>query len=204
MRKIIAFMLLIAALGTACNAPPVTVESSGGAGEVTAITLVTPEGNPYPNPAHDGGYPVNPVEAILPTGYPELTVVMPSGEVDLGQLTPVAPPPGPKVMPSPGRPSVPSSPQLIRLIEAITADLSAETGMEAGSIEYVSATPVVWSSGGLGCPAAGTAYIEVQVEGLLVTLTAGGDMYTYHTDGMDRFVHCRDGQPISSGTVLEQ
>jgi hypothetical protein len=68
-------------------------------------------------------------------------------------------------------------------------------------IRLVSTEPMVWPDGGLGCPAEGMSYIQVQVEGMLITLEAEGQTYTYHTDGTSNFVLCEDGVPVSGGTI---
>jgi hypothetical protein len=45
------------------------------------------------------------------------------------------------------------------------------------------------------------AYAEVQVEGLLITLEAAGQAYTYHTGGMKSYVLCDGDQPLSTGEI---
>lgn len=154
-----------------------------------------------PNQADESGYPSAPQLAAQPTGYPELTIVIPSGEVDLNDLTPVTPETtDPQVMPSPGRPGAPS-PQLGVMLEAIARDLSAQTDIPADEITFISVEPMTWPNAGLGCPAEGTAYIEVQIDGMRITLQAGDEMYTYHTDGGRTFALCVDGERVSSGVV---
>lgn len=187
--------------------PGVTEEShmtgeSSEHGEVAAIMLVTPSADAaYPSGGNT--YPVSPVEALLPTGYPEITVVAPSGEVNPGELSPVAPNLTPQVMPSPGRPGSPIA-GLARFTEAIAVELSRQLGVLPADIRVVSAEPVMWPNSGLGCPAEGVNYAEVVVEGALITLEANGDIYTYHTNGANTFVLCRDGVPVSTGIVPPQ
>lgn len=196
-------VILLAGCATADMAGPESGSESVEHGEVTAITLVTPEaagGYPYPG---SNIWPVSPVEALLPTGYPEITVVAPSGEVNPSDLTPVAPDLTPRVMPSPGRPGAPM-PQLSRFTEAIARDLGEQIDVAPGEISLVSAEPVVWPNGALGCPVEGTAYIEMQIEGMRLTFEADGNLYTYHTDGENNFVFCRDGEPVSTGVVLQR
>lgn len=207
MRLILATLALSVILLAGCTTGELGGPGSGNGsvehGEVTAITLVTPEGaGGYPYPG-SSTWPISPVEALLPTGYPEITVVAPSGEVNPGELTPVAPNLTPQVMPSPGRPGG-STPQLSRFTEAIVRDLGRQIGVAAEDIRLVSAEAVVWPDGALGCPAEGTDYIEMQIEGLRLTFEADGNLYTYHTDGNNNYVFCRDGEPVSTGVVLQR
>ena len=209
MRSVIMLMAL-AALLAACAAGGEPDAGEGADAEGLTIELVTPAtgdgstGDGYPpslapTPATGSGYPAAPESAGQPTGYPELTVVAPSGEVDLGNLTPVTPDTTtPQVMPSPGRPGVtpPST-----MLEAIVRDLGAQSDVPVDEITFVSAMPMTWPNGGLGCPAEGMAYIEVPVEGTLITMQAGGRDYTYHTDGDRNFALCVNGERVSSGVV---
>lgn len=206
MHKLLLIATLMLGLLAGCTAGGQTVEpdlESGPAGDDDGPTLelVTPSGAEYPAPETGVAYPAAPDEAAMPTGYPELTVVAPSGEVDLADLTPVAPSDTtPQVMPSPGRPGA-APPQLAVMVETILIHLGQQTGRAADEIRFVSAEPVTWPNGGLGCPAEGLNYIDVQVEGSLITLEVDGQPYTYHTDGGRNFVLCQDGRPVSSGVV---
>jgi hypothetical protein len=50
-------------------------------------------------------------------------------------------------------------------------------------IEVVSSEAVTWNDGSLGCPQPGMAYVQVQVDGSLIRLRAGGRDYEYHSGG---------------------
>lgn len=208
MRKIVILLVLVSAMLTACTATGQTgaepaVESGSEEVDVPALTLITPNsGEEYP--AAETGYPAMPDAAAMPTGYPELAVVAPSGEVDLDDLTPVTPGTGPQVMPAPGRPNRTPTPQLSLMIEAVARDLNAVADVPVDEIKLISADPVVWPNSALGCPADGMAYAEVQVDGMLITLEADGQTYTYHTDGGRNFVLCLDAKPVSTGTVPQR
>lgn len=205
MRKIVILLLLFSTILAACTAGGQTgaepaVESGSEEVDVPALTLITPDsGEEYP--AAESGYPAAPDTTAMPTGYPELAVVAPSGEVDLSDLTPVTPNSGLQVMPAPGRPNRTPTPQLSLVIEAVARDLNAVADVPIDEIKFISAEPVVWPNGALGCPADGMAYVEVQVDGMLITLEAAGQAYTYHTDGGQNFVLCQDGKPVSSGVL---
>lgn len=210
MRIVLAMTLLAVVALSGCAAggmaeAPVE-EGREAANNEAVLILVTPEGgNGYPVPDTAGeSYPAAPVEAQMPTGYPEDTVSIPADEVDLSDVpTATTPDHEPQVLPAPGRPGSNAnlSPGMMGLLAAITADLSAQTGVPAGDIHLVSAEPMVWANGALGCPAEGMAYIEVIIEGMVFTLEAEGDLYTYHTDSGQNYVLCVDGGPVSSGSA---
>ncbi len=204
-RKIVV-VCLIGLLGlVGCNTlEPALTEPTAEENDVTAITLITPESSAaYPGAGSQNPYPVSPVEALLPTGYPELTVVAPSGEVNPSELTPVPSDGTLQVMPSPGRPGPASTPfpVPVAVMTALTRHLAALADVPADEIQVIDAEPMVWPNGGLGCPAEGVAYVEVQIEGQLITLEAGGETFTYHTDGGQNFALCRDGERVSEGLI---
>lgn len=202
-RKIVVVWLIGLLLLAGCNTlEPEMTEPTAEENDVTAITLITPQsGAAYPEAGSQNPYPVSPVEALLPTGYPELTVVAPSGEVNPSELTPVPSDGTLQVMPSPGRPGPTPFPVPAAVITALTRHLATLADVPSDEIQVIDAEPMVWPNGGLGCPAEGVAYIEVPVEGQLITLEAGGDTFTYHTDGGQNFVLCRDGERVSAGLI---
>lgn len=205
MRKMIMLvMLVLAALLAACTA-------SGTQGEATLGSDGSADESPALNPVGDGAYPVpdsypEPVaESDLPTGYPESGLVPPSGEVDLGSLTPeVNENSTPHAAPAPGRPGLTGSPQLGRLMEAVRLNLSTEMGLSLDEIAILSTESMTWPNAALGCPQEGMAYAEVLVEGAIITLEAAGQQYTYHTGGTGSFVLCQDGQPVATGVVPQR
>ncbi|MEZ4541260.1 MAG: hypothetical protein R3C43_14905 [Chloroflexota bacterium] len=205
MRKIVAVWLIGLLLLAGCNTlEPEMTEPTAEENDVTAITLITPEsGAAYPGAGSQNPYPVSPVQALLPTGYPELTIVAPSGEVNPNELTPVPSDGTLQVMPSPGRPGPGSTPfpVSVAVMTTLSRHLATLAGVPPDGIQFIDAEPVVWPNGGLGCPAEGVAYVEVQIEGMLITLEAGGRTYTYHTDGGQNFALCRDGERVSEGLI---
>jgi len=210
MRKMIMLiMLALAALLAACAAGGAqgepTLESDGSAEDSPALNPVGEEPSrdeEYPAP---DSYPEPAAESELPTGYPESGVVSPSGEVDLGRLTPDVNENGtPQVAPAPGRPGLTGSPQLGVLMEAVRLNLSTEIDVPLGEITIVSAEPMTWPNAALGCPQEGMAYAEVLVEGALITLEAAGQQYTYHTGGTGNFVLCQDGEPVATGVAPQR
>ena len=167
-------------VGTTGASGPSAVAEPTTAGAVPALPTSTPTGLDYPSapeePALPPGYPDAP---SLPSGYPDLSASM--TPVVAGPITP--------------------SPEQERLIEGAARDLSSNADVPMDEIKLVSAVSVTWPDGALGCPEAGMTYIQVQIEGLLITLGAGGKEYTYHTDDAKNYVFCRDGVPLSSGSL---
>ncbi len=207
MRFVMGFVMLLvvvtlAACGAGGTAEPMLESDNDERDSGAALILVTPEGGDgYPAPVTDDAYPVAPQEAEMPTGYPEDTVPVPAAEVDLSDVPETLPESEPQVLPAPGRPDATLSPGMARLLAAIVADLSEQTGISRSDIQLLSFEPMVWPNGALGCPAEGMAYIEVIIEGMQFTLEAGGKQYTYHTDSDQNYVQCREGKPISSGSL---
>jgi len=205
MRIVMGLVMVVTLVACAAGgaAEPTPENDNEETNNQAALVFVTPEradGYPAPDSGNDA-YPAAPVEAEMPTGYPEDTVTVPATEIDLADVPATTPESGLMVLPAPGRPDANLSPGMTRLLEAVVADLSAQLSIPADDIRLVSAVPMVWSNGALGCPAEGMAYIEVIIEGMIFTLDADGDTYTYHTDSGQNYVLCRDGAPVSSGSV---
>lgn len=198
MRKLMvlwaAALLLLAACGAGGSNDG--GQATGGHDEVSAITLITPEsGGAYPAPVNP--YPVSPVEALLPTDYPGMTVItMPPTDLtpNTGANSAATPPP-------PDWPLATPFPVPDRVLTALIRELSALADVPIDEIDVAAAEPVVWPNAGLGCPAEGMAYADVQVEGMRIVLAAGGRDYAFHTDGAQRYVLCQDGRPISEGNI---
>lgn len=119
---------------------------------------------------------------------PEEMIVAPSGEVDLGSLTPEPPnDEAPREMPAPGIPG-PTSP----LLEEVKQDLSLRFDIPLAEIQVIEMEEVTWPNSGLGCPQPGYAYMDVLVDGQRIVLAAGAKVYEYHS-GAGTFVFCKDG-----------
>jgi hypothetical protein len=74
-------------------------------------------------------------------------------------------------------------PVLEGVVAQAVQDLAARAGIDPGEITVVSAEPVVWPDGSLGCPQPGMRYIQVPEDGALIQLEAAGRSYRYHTGG---------------------
>lgn len=201
MHKLMVLWLAALLLLAACSAGSAKngEQATGTHGDVSAITLITPEsGEAYPAPVNP--YPVSPVEALLPTDYPGMAVAtMPPTD-----LTPNTGASSAATRPPADRPLATPYPVPDRVLATLVRELSALADVPIDEIDVAAAEPVVWPNAGLGCPAEGMAYAEVQVEGMLIVLTAGGRDYTFHTDGAQRYVLCRNGRPISEGTIKDR
>lgn len=66
------------------------------------------------------------------------------------------------------------------LLQQAIDDLMQRTAANADEIEVVSAAPVTWNDGGLGCAKPGVDYIQVLIEGYRVVLKYAGREYDYH------------------------
>jgi hypothetical protein len=88
----------------------------------------------------------------------------------------------------------PFDPALQQTVKRAQEDLARRLGIETDQIEVVEVQSVVWPDGGLGCPQPGMAYTQVQVDGLLIRLQAGGQVYDYHSGGVRSPFLCKNGQ----------
>jgi len=79
------------------------------------------------------------------------------------------------------------------VVDAATADLSARLGVEPGSIAVVSAKAMTWPDSSLGCPKPGMQYLQVLVDGALVELQAGGEIYSYRSGDDGKPALCEKG-----------
>ena len=98
-----------------------------------------------------------------------------------------------QVEPSPPPPSEVIAAGLQAQIDAATADLATRLGVAGGDITVLSAEPVVWPDGSLGCPDPERSYTQVQVEGYRIVLWAKGTSYPYHGGGSSDPFLCAAG-----------
>jgi hypothetical protein len=75
-------------------------------------------------------------------------------------------------------------------VQAAVAAAAAELGVPAESITVVSDESVEWPDTSLGCPKEGEFYAQVITPGYLVILSIDGKELEYHTDSVDRAIHC--------------
>jgi hypothetical protein len=77
-------------------------------------------------------------------------------------------------------------------VEVAIATLARELGLPEASIGLEEVLPVQWNDSSLGCPAPGEAYLQVITPGYLITLAAGEETYSVHTDLGGTAVVCAD------------
>jgi hypothetical protein len=82
------------------------------------------------------------------------------------------------------------------VVRAARADAARLTGLEPGAIEVVSAEPVTWRDGSLGCPQPGRLYTMALVPGYRVVLRVQGRQYDYHAGARGAPLLCPDGRAV--------
>jgi len=83
------------------------------------------------------------------------------------------------VDPSPASPSSGAPADAVRAAD----DLAATLGVAADEVEVVTTEEVTWRDGSRGCARPGEMYTQALVDGLRITLRAGGQTYEYHSGG---------------------
>jgi len=90
---------------------------------------------------------------------------------------PVIAPAAPTALPAIA-PAAPTAP-----VEIAKADLARRRAVAPDTIRIVEVRDVTWPDRGLGCPQPGMAYNQVQVDGQLIRLESGGQIFEYHSGG---------------------
>jgi len=93
--------------------------------------------------------------------------------------------PSPAPVSSPGSVALPAS-----VIDPVVADAAARSGMPADQVVVQSAEAVTFPDAGLGCPIAGMAYPQVQVDGYRIVVLAGETTYDYRGTAPGTFRLC--------------
>jgi hypothetical protein len=89
-------------------------------------------------------------------------------------------------------PTVPRG--LQEVVGAARADAARQTGLRADEFEVVSAEPVTWRDGSLGCPQPGRMYTMALVPGYRVLLRAQGKQFDYHAGARGTLLLCPEGR----------
>ena len=139
-----------------------------------------------------------PGDAVPPGNEPSVpaddsdqgTSVLPTPE-DQPEVSPLEP------LPSRGEATVPQGAE--QVVAVSRDDLARRLLLGPENIRLVSAEPIEWPDGSLGCPEPGMFYPQVLSPGFLVVLEARGIRYEYHTDLESYVILCGDEGPITEG-----
>ena len=74
-------------------------------------------------------------------------------------------------------------PGLAPLIDIALKDLSERIDTPSEQITVVEGRLVEWPDASMGCPEPDMIYIQVPMDGAIILLEAGGEIYQYHTGG---------------------
>jgi hypothetical protein len=73
--------------------------------------------------------------------------------------------------------------------------------IELNTIDVSSAVLVSWPDSSLGCPQPGMQYAQVATDGSLITLSAAGKTYRYHSGGSRTPFLCEASSKTPPATV---
>jgi hypothetical protein len=69
------------------------------------------------------------------------------------------------------------------VIEPVVAEVAKLAGVPADQVTVISAAPVTFPDGSLGCPQPGVAYTQALVDGYKIIAEAGGKTYDFRGTG---------------------
>lgn len=81
------------------------------------------------------------------------------------------------------------------------ADLAERLSLPVEQIEVQEVRAVTWPDAGLGCPQPDMMYAQVETEGWLIRLSAGGEMYFYHSGSDQKPFLCETLSEIIPNTT---
>lgn len=84
------------------------------------------------------------------------------------------------------------------VLDDVVTAAAAEAGVDPADVTLVSAEPVTWGDGSLGCPQPGMMYTQALVDGYQVVVKAGGEELDYRV-GNGQVRLCEGFQPGGSG-----
>jgi hypothetical protein len=118
----------------------------------------------------------------------QVTLVAPSGTVNLSELTPVVIEGGDLIVqPEPGVPN-----PIMALAHLASQDLARRINEDVADVHYVGPIAVEWPNSALGCPEPGMNYMDVITPGYQLQFLVGDKWYFYHTRGTEAFKYCPD------------
>ncbi len=104
--------------------------------------------------------------------------------------------PGPSPSTEPGPDGAPTTEAMTR---RAVEDLATRLGVDSRQIKVISARPVTWPDGSLGCPKPGHHYTQALVEGFRATLVHGEVAYDYHAGADGRPFLCPSKEKPGGG-----
>ncbi len=88
------------------------------------------------------------------------------------------------------------NPSVEPIIMQAKKDLNQKTGIDLEKIIVLEVEAVEWPDGSLGCGIPGTEYLQVITPGFHISLEAGGQVYSYHTDTTGQIILCSQRLPL--------
>jgi PBP1b-binding outer membrane lipoprotein LpoB len=156
----------------------------------TAESAVNPVEEPGEEQSLDPNAPIDGTGVLTNT---DVTLVAPSGSVDLDELDPDAATDeeaGEIEQPAPGIPD----PE-VKMVQLTAEALAERLDIDISEVTLVESLAQDWPDAGLGCPAPDAIYAAVITPGFQITLEAQGENFIYHTDTAETVVLCIDGLP---------
>jgi len=86
--------------------------------------------------------------------------------------------------------ALPADPLARKLIGRASSDLAKRLSVDVKDIQLLGVLPVVWPDASLGCPAPDQVYQLTRIPGYRIMLSAGGQVYFYHTDSKGTLILC--------------
>lgn len=81
-----------------------------------------------------------------------------------------------------------------RMVTSARADAAKRSGLPPAQLQVVTAEPVTWADGSLGCPRPGMLYTQALVPGYRVQLRVGSEVWNYHGSERGALALCPAGQ----------
>jgi hypothetical protein len=90
-------------------------------------------------------------------------------------------------------------------IDDALTDAARRTGLKKMELEILSAEPVTWADGSLGCPQPGMMYTQALVPGIRIRVRAGAETLDYHSGRRGAPMFCPAGRvvpPVSDNAAI--
>jgi len=92
--------------------------------------------------------------------------------------------------------TAPVNATLQSVTDAVLADASKRTGIEAAKLEIVESVAVTWPDGSLGCPEPGMNYTMALVPGYRIRIKVDEQLLNYHASARGHWVFCPVGRAV--------